>query len=100
MEMGSSSLQAEDDDPRSQCHPPDYSASPVSDLDTRLLRVMRTTGHTPALEKAAIALGKAGNNAVVWVVLGVVLALIDPGQREAWLICAALGPIAIVLNYG
>ena len=25
---------------------------------------------------------------------------LDPGNREAWLICAALGPIAIGLNYG
>lgn len=45
-------------------------------------------------------LGKAGNNALVWVVLGVALALLDPSRREAWLICAALGPIAIVANYG
>jgi membrane-associated phospholipid phosphatase len=54
----------------------------------------------PEMEKAAKALGKAGNNGVVWVVLGVVLALVDPSRREAWLICAALGPIAIAINYG
>src|SRR5262249_32602354 len=35
-----------------------------------------------------------------WVVLGVALAIVDWERREAWLICAALGPIAIVLNYG
>ena len=69
-------------------------------LDLRTLRYMRTHGHSPGMEEAAKALGKAGNNAMVWVVLGVVLALIDPGRREAWLICAALGPIAIALNYG
>jgi len=69
-------------------------------LDLRMLRWFRTRGHSPGLEEAAKALGKAGNNAAVWVVLGVVLALIDPARREAWLICAALGPIAIVLNYG
>jgi decaprenylphosphoryl-5-phosphoribose phosphatase len=46
------------------------------------------------------ALGRAGNNALVWVVLGVALALVDPSRREAWLICAALGPVAIVVNYG
>ena len=28
------------------------------------------------------------------------LALADPGNRESWLICAALGPIAIGVNYG
>ena len=31
--------------------------------------------------------------------LGVVLAIFDGSNREAWLICAALGPIAIGLNY-
>jgi membrane-associated phospholipid phosphatase len=71
----------------------------MRDADTALLRAMRTTGHTPSLEKAARALGKAGNNGAVWVALGVVLALIDGSNREAWLICAALGPVAIGLNY-
>ncbi len=68
--------------------------------DLRLLFLMRTRGHTPGLESAAKALGKAGNNGLVWIVLGVALALLDPSRREAWLICAALGPIAIGLNYG
>ena len=61
---------------------------------------MRTRGHTPGLESAAKALGKAGNNGAVWVVLGVALALLDSSRHEAWLICAALGPVAIGLNYG
>jgi membrane-associated phospholipid phosphatase len=68
--------------------------------DLRLMRAMRTRGHSPGLESAAIALGKAGNNGVVWVVIGLVLALLDPERRESWLICAALAPVAIVLNYG
>ncbi|MEX2448194.1 MAG: phosphatase PAP2 family protein [Solirubrobacterales bacterium] len=51
------------------------------------------------MEGAAKALGKAGNYGAVWVVLGLVLAVADPGNREAWLICAALGPVAIGLNY-
>ncbi len=72
----------------------------MGELDHRLLRFMRTRGHSPGVERAAKALGEAGNNAAVWVVLGVVLALLDPSRREAWLICAALGPIAIVFNYG
>jgi membrane-associated phospholipid phosphatase len=72
----------------------------MHNADLRLLRLMRTHGHSPALESAAKALGKAGNNASVWVVLGLVLALLDPERRESWLICAALGPIAIGLNYG
>ena len=69
-------------------------------LDLKLLRLMRTRGHSPGLEAAAKALGKAGNNAAVWVVLGVALALLDWERHQAWLICAVLGPVAIVLNYG
>jgi membrane-associated phospholipid phosphatase len=72
----------------------------MPNLDLQLLRAMRTRGHTPGIEAAAKALGKAGNNGAIWVVLGVVLALLDPSRREAWLICAALGPIAIGINYG
>ena len=72
----------------------------LKSTDLKLLRLMRTRGHSPGLESAAKALGKAGNNGAVWVVLGVALALLDPDRRESWLICAALGPIAIVLNYG
>ncbi len=71
----------------------------MGDLDTKLLHAMRTSGHSPGLEKAAVALGKAGNNGAVWFAVGVVLAILDGGNREAWLICALLGPLAIGLNY-
>lgn len=72
----------------------------MQDLDLRLLRWMRTHGHSPGIESAAQALGKAGNNGAVWLVLGVALAIIDSERAQEWLICAALGPVAIVLNYG
>jgi len=71
----------------------------MENADLKLLRLMRTRGHSPGLESAAKALGKAANHGAVWVVLGVALALLDPSRRESWLICAALGPLAIVLNY-
>jgi membrane-associated phospholipid phosphatase len=71
----------------------------MRDLDLKVLRWMRTHGHTPAAEDAAVALGKAGNNGLVWVVLALALALIDNGRWEQWLICALLGPLAIALNY-
>jgi len=71
----------------------------MRDLDLSLLRLMRTRWHTPAIEAAAKALGRAGNNGAIWLFLGIALALLDSAQREAWLICAALGPLAIALNY-
>jgi decaprenylphosphoryl-5-phosphoribose phosphatase len=71
----------------------------MRNLDLQLLRVMRTRGHSAGVEKLIRALGKAGNNGAIWIGIGIVLALVDPSQREAWLICAALGPVAIGLNY-
>ena len=71
----------------------------MENADLRALRAMRTRWHTPALERAMFWLGKAGNNAGVWMTVNVLLALADRPNREAWLICAALGPFAIGLNY-
>jgi decaprenylphosphoryl-5-phosphoribose phosphatase len=71
----------------------------VQTADLRLLRAMRTRGHSPALERGARLLGKAGNNGAIWFVLGIALAVLDGSNREAWLICAFLGPLAIGLNY-
>ena len=69
------------------------------ELDLRILRAMRTAGHTPGRESIAKALGKAGNNGAIWFGIGVLLAIFDRGNREAWLVCALLGPVAIGLNY-
>ncbi|HXR31419.1 MAG TPA: phosphatase PAP2 family protein [Solirubrobacterales bacterium] len=60
---------------------------------------MRTRAHSPGLEELMRVLGKSGNNAGIWMAIGVVLALVDSSNREAWLVCALLGPIAIGLNY-
>jgi decaprenylphosphoryl-5-phosphoribose phosphatase len=75
------------------------SCAAVEKVDRRLLRAMRTRWHSPGVERVARVLGKAGNNGAIWVAIGVLLAIFDSSQREAWLICAALGPIAIGVNY-
>lgn len=72
---------------------------PADNADTRLLLLMRTRGHPPAVESCARALGKAGNNAAIWLAIGLLLAGIDAAHRDSWLIVAALGPFAIGLNY-
>src|SRR6187200_2913888 len=71
----------------------------MRELDLKLLRWMRTHGHSRGLEDAAVALGKAGNNGLVWFLLGAALAILDSSRWEQWLVCALLGPIAIGLNY-
>jgi membrane-associated phospholipid phosphatase len=60
---------------------------------------MRTVGHSPGAEAAAKALGKAGNHGMIWLALGLMLAAVDGGHREEWVLCAVLGPVAIALNY-
>jgi membrane-associated phospholipid phosphatase len=71
----------------------------MGSLDLEVLRLMRTRGHSAGLERAARALGKAGNNGAIWLGIGIVLAVVDSGNGEAWLVCAVLGPVAIALNY-
>ena len=72
---------------------------PMAELDRKLLLAMRTRGHTPTVERAAVLLGRTGNNGGIWFALGLLLAIVDSSNREAWLICAALGPVAIGVNY-
>ncbi len=72
----------------------------MSSVDLKILRAMRTRGHTPALERAAKLLGKAGNNGAGWFVAGAALATADPSRRRAWAACALLGPAAIGVNFG
>jgi membrane-associated phospholipid phosphatase len=35
----------------------------------------------------------------VWLAIGVVLALVDSDNRDAWLVAGALGPVSIGLNF-
>jgi membrane-associated phospholipid phosphatase len=71
----------------------------MHDLDLKLLRWMRTRGHSPGVEGAAVALGKVGNNGLIWLILGLTLVAIDSSRWKQWLVCALLGPFAIGLNY-
>ena len=69
-------------------------------LDTRLLVLMRTRGHGPRAEALGRGLAFVGEYGAVWFAIGVAMALIDSGNREAWLVAGALGPVSIGVNYG
>jgi membrane-associated phospholipid phosphatase len=60
---------------------------------------MRTRGHSPAIETAMRWLGHAGEYGAIWVAIGVILALLDSDQRDAWLVAGALAPVAVVVNF-
>lgn len=69
-------------------------------LDLKVLRVMRTRWHSPWMERVAMWLSKAGENAYIWFAIGVVGALVDPDRRWQWVVMAFAGPAAIVVNFG
>ena len=71
----------------------------LSRLDSRLLYVMRTRLHGPAAERLGKGLGTLGEYGWIWLALGVILALADSDDRDAWLIAGALGPVAVGINF-
>jgi membrane-associated phospholipid phosphatase len=76
-----------------------YSAPVLARFEERLLRALRTRFHGPRAEACMKVLGRTGNNGAIWLAIGAALALIDEGNRSAWLHVALLGPVAIVLNF-
>ncbi len=71
----------------------------TSSTDARLLRLMRTRGHSLAAESAAKALATIGEWGAVWAAIGLAGAAADPARRSRWLRGAAVGPGAVVANY-
>jgi undecaprenyl-diphosphatase len=67
-------------------------------LDHRLLYAMRTRFHDRRVERAAQVLALVGELGAIWIAIGVALALVQPDRRAAWLLAAALGPLAMGLN--
>jgi membrane-associated phospholipid phosphatase len=45
---------------------------PLAALDLRLLRLLRTRGHTPAVEAAVLRLAQAGENGLLWHLIALV----------------------------
>jgi undecaprenyl-diphosphatase len=74
-----------------------------TDLDTRLLLLARTYGHTPARERAVAAFSRAGEHAACWLALGLAGAAANatrPQQRQAWLRDTATVAASYALNTG
>jgi membrane-associated phospholipid phosphatase len=54
------------------------------DLDERLLRLARTRGHTPALDRAVARFTLLGEHAAVWLAIGVAGQALDGSRRARW----------------
>ena len=72
----------------------------MHDLDLKLLRWMRTHGHTPGLEDAASPSARPATTASSGSCSAARWRSSTARAGKSWLICALLGPIAIGLNYG
>ena len=54
----------------------------LAKLDLGLLRLLRTRGHTPALEAAVLRLAQSGENGLLWHVIAAGGAVLRPRRRE------------------
>ena len=71
----------------------------MANPDLALLRLMRTRGHSPGVERAAQAIAAAGEYGAIWAAIGLAAAAFDPPRRRHWLGTAALAPAAIGINF-
>jgi len=67
--------------------------------DQRALLAFRTSGHSPALERAAQALGAFGELGAGWSAIALTGAAARPAERNRWLAAATVAPAAILTNY-
>ena len=79
--------------------PPAPSAPMLAQLDRRLLRWMRTTGHSPQAERAVKLLASAGEWGAVWTAGALAAAAVDEPRRARWLRAAPVPIAAVGLNY-
>ena len=71
----------------------------LGDLDQAALRLLRTRGRQPPVEATMRTLGAIGEWAAVWAAIGGASAVADPARRGRWTAAAAVGPVAIGLNF-
>ena len=68
-------------------------------MDARLLRALRTRGHSKPAESALVALARAGEHGAAWYVIALAGALLDPGRRPVYVRAARTVAIATLANY-
>lgn len=67
-------------------------------LDLRLLRLLRTHGHTPAVERAFVRLAQAGENGLVWNAIAVAGATLSARRRYDYVRAVEIVLVTLVLN--
>lgn len=73
----------------------------IGAADQAGLRLLRTKApHDRFTEGVGRGLGYIGETGAVWIAIGLAGAAADTARRKRWLIGAAVGPAAVVANYG
>jgi membrane-associated phospholipid phosphatase len=72
--------------------------STKTNLDARMLEVIRTRWHTPALERAAAGYSKLGEHGALWLAIGGAGGALDRERRASWRSAAATVAGTYVLN--
>jgi membrane-associated phospholipid phosphatase len=67
-------------------------------LDERVLRFLRTCGHTPARERRVERFSKLGEHSAVWLALGAAGAAVEGTRRARWRRAVAAVGATYVLN--
>ena len=72
---------------------------PLAALDLRLLRLLRTRGHTPPVEQSLLWLARAGENGLLWYVIALAgAALGGRRRRDAYFRAAKIVLATLVAN--
>jgi len=67
-------------------------------LDRKLLRFLRTRGHSPQLERAALLYARSGENGLLWHGLGAAGALLHRGRRPVYLRAMRVTLLTLIAN--
>jgi membrane-associated phospholipid phosphatase len=67
----------------------------VAEADRRLLRLMRTRGHAPVVERAVAGFSRLGEHGGLWLAIGACGWVADPPRRSRW----ARGMVAVLDAY-
>jgi len=67
-------------------------------LDLRLLRLLRTRGHTPAVEAAFIRLARAGENGLLWSAIGVAGGILSRRHRDDYVRAIEIVLLTLLAN--
>lgn len=68
----------------------------LANIDRRLLRLLRTRGHSPSIERSVGRFSRLGEHGALWLAIGACGWVVDPPRRSRW----ARGIVCVANAYG